>query len=231
MGGGSCRLPSSGEGVAFQYSTNGGITWTRLSAIRYYNARSPTVYSGVLPSVAQASSTRFRWIQASNSGPNYDVWSIDDVYVGSSVAGNFFYESFEQSTSNLLGSGNWVSLGAGTVAVNVCSRSGQVLQQNTSSSAAMQTGPIALNSTGTYVIQFDLVMKCGVAYSQQNPVIVEYNTNAGVGTSWTSLRTKCFPGTSSCNSNPDLYARATTYYSTEYKEWRRVTIPIPAVAL
>ena len=231
MGGGSCRYPSSsGEGVAFQYSINGGITWTDLSSIRYYSARNPTEFSGVFPSAAQTRSTRFRWLQASNSGPNYDVWSIDDVYIGSGVTGNF-YESFEQSTDKLLASGKWISLGSGTEATNVCSGSSQVLLQNTSSTTAVQTGPITINSTGTYVVQFDLLMKCGIAYSQQNPVIVEYNTNAGAGTSWTSLRTKCFPGSSVCLNNPLLYARPTTYYSTEYKEWRRVTIPLPAVSL
>jgi reelin len=230
MGGGSCRYPSNGEGVAFQYSTNGGITWTDLLSVRYYSARNPTVFSGVLPSAAQTLATRFRWLQASNSAPNYDVWSIDDVYIGSGVTG-VFYESFEQSTDKLLTSGKWISLGSGTEAANVCSRSSQALLMNTSSTAAVQTGPITVNSTGPYVVQFDLLMKCGIAYSRPNPVLVEYNTNAGIGTSWTSLRAKCFPGSSVCTKNPLLYARPTTYYSTEYKEWRRITIPLPAVSV
>ena len=232
MGGGSCRYPStSGEGVTFQYSSNGGITWTVLTSQRYYSSRQTLTVRGQLPSTAQTPSTRFRWLQTSNSGPGYDVWSIDDVYIGGGVGNNYFYETFEQSTEQLVNSEKWVSTGIALTSSNVCSSSSRVLVDNTTSTTPIQTAPININASGNYVLQFDLVMACGQSYSTPNPVRVEYNKVTSSSSSWTSLTTPCFPGTSTCDSNKGLYAQPNTFYSTAFKEWRRVVLVIPSQSL
>ena len=92
------------RGIAFQYSTNGGVSWTDLQTTYYYNSGYPHVLSGELPSAAQSPSTIFRWLQVSTNGErlNYGVWSIDDVYIGSGVNPTSMVETFDPVDEN-----NW----------------------------------------------------------------------------------------------------------------------------
>lgn len=74
------------EGVYFQYSTNGGSTWTTI----YYfdpNGGYNTPYTSwnnwcfQIPVAAITSSTMFRWHQTADSGASYDHWGIDNVQI------------------------------------------------------------------------------------------------------------------------------------------------------
>eukprot|EP00049_Salpingoeca_infusionum_P002869 m.60739 g.60739 ORF g.60739 m.60739 type:complete len:3550 (+) comp11834_c0_seq1:480-11129(+) len=94
----SCRPPSSSsESVVFAYSTDFGNIWTKL-ATQYYYSTSRTEVSVALPSNARTSYTRFMWYQPSNSGANYDVWAIDNVYIGPSAHPGVVFEDFTSST-------------------------------------------------------------------------------------------------------------------------------------
>ena len=73
---------SSNEGVIIDYSTNGGITWTTLKTLAYYDYRNPKAVGVALPAGAQTSATRFRWWQPYNSGSRHDEWALDEVYIG-----------------------------------------------------------------------------------------------------------------------------------------------------
>ncbi len=74
------------EGVYFQYSTNGGTTWT---TIQYFDPDGGynTPYTSwnnwcfQIPAAAITSSTMFRWHQTADSGAQYDHWGIDNVQI------------------------------------------------------------------------------------------------------------------------------------------------------
>jgi len=90
------------EGIAVQYSTNGGSTW---NTIEYYapngdvltfipTGTSPGVSAGVqtpftvwttrlvpIPPAAQTTSTRFRWAQTISTSNVYDHWGLDNVSI------------------------------------------------------------------------------------------------------------------------------------------------------
>jgi hypothetical protein len=88
------------EGIAFQYSTDGGLTW---NTILYYApdgnsypiiqtstasvAFGPTTYttwgtfSVPIPPAALTSSTAFRWFQPNSSGSCCDNWGLDNIFI------------------------------------------------------------------------------------------------------------------------------------------------------
>ncbi len=94
------QLDQWDEGVALQYSTNGGSTWT---TIVYYawdgtvltsipTATTPGAtgsssmsswgaYTVQIPPAANTTSTRFRWFQQNTSGNGYDNWGLDNIVI------------------------------------------------------------------------------------------------------------------------------------------------------
>ena len=85
------------EGVYFQYSTNGGGTWTTIEYYPPTNGGFPTggldmtewnLFTHTVPPGGQTANTRFRWAQLASSNNNFDHWGIDEVniLVNSNVA-------------------------------------------------------------------------------------------------------------------------------------------------
>ena len=102
---------STDEGVVAMFSTNGGISWTRLAIFSYYGYRSVTTYRSALPSAARSSSTRFGWWQPFNSGDNQDEWAIDDVFIGGEdINPTSMYETFDP-----ISQGSWLFYNGGIV--------------------------------------------------------------------------------------------------------------------
>ena len=228
--GGSCRYPTStAEGVVFQYSNVGGMTWTTIRTFAYASYRSPTQISGYLPADAMTKATRFRWMQTSNSGANYDAWAIDDVSIIPLVAAGYIADDFTSATPDgITNSPNWLLLRGITVGngKDVCSSSnGKALVYNSTSVVSyLQAAPIlVLSSVNMYMIQFDLVMKCGYPYSRLNPIDVQFNaTGASSSNGWKYARQSCLP-LSNC---PNGYSQQSSLSSEEYTSWKRVTIPL-----
>ncbi len=93
------------EGVALQYSTDGGTTWT---TIYYYvpdgtttttiSTSSTSVAFGAtpfttwgtfnvqIPTGAQTTNTMFRWFQPNSSGSCCDNWGLDNIFINASGA-------------------------------------------------------------------------------------------------------------------------------------------------
>ena len=81
-GGSPCENADGGEDVVLEYSTNGGASWTNINT---YDTEAFTAFnliSEIVPPAAQTSNTRFRWRQISHSGDDFDVWSMDNVSIG-----------------------------------------------------------------------------------------------------------------------------------------------------
>ena len=76
------------EGVTFQYSTNGGITWTTIQYWDPVGGYDPILtswntYSFPIPPGAMTPNTTFQWIQNNSSGACCDNWGIDNVSITS----------------------------------------------------------------------------------------------------------------------------------------------------
>lgn len=85
------------EGVTFQYSTDGGLTWV---TIQYwdpqggYNAQmtSWNTYTFSIPPAAIGPNTMFRWIQFNSSGTCCDNWGLDNVTIDPGLCGTYWYD-------------------------------------------------------------------------------------------------------------------------------------------
>ncbi len=74
------------EGVALQYSVNGGTTWVEIHYFDPNGGNDETLINWTewcfeLPPAAIASNTMIRWFQDNDSGADYDHWGIDNVQI------------------------------------------------------------------------------------------------------------------------------------------------------
>lgn len=87
-GTGSCEGPDlTNEGVYFEYSVDGGATWT---TIQYFQPNSGGTtgpylswaqYCFPIPAAAETPNTIFQWFQSGSSGSCCDHWGIDNVEI------------------------------------------------------------------------------------------------------------------------------------------------------
>ncbi|MFK7786320.1 MAG: gliding motility-associated C-terminal domain-containing protein [Crocinitomicaceae bacterium] len=79
-----CDDAEIGEDVYLEYSTNGGFTWVPMATLLESNYPVFTYLTLPIPAGAQTASTRFRWSQPNFTGPNQDVWMLENVNLSSS---------------------------------------------------------------------------------------------------------------------------------------------------
>jgi gliding motility-associated-like protein len=78
------------EGVTFQYSTDGGVTWIILDYWDPLGGYDPTLtswntYTFTIPPGAIGPNTQFQWVQLNSSGTCCDNWGVDNVEISSVV--------------------------------------------------------------------------------------------------------------------------------------------------
>ena len=82
------------EGVFFQYSTDGGTTWTDLfyfdPTIANSGYYSWNTYCFTLPPAALSANTMFQWQQSNISNTGFDHWGIDNVSVTPTPCGYYY---------------------------------------------------------------------------------------------------------------------------------------------
>ncbi|WP_343747830.1 gliding motility-associated C-terminal domain-containing protein [Fluviicola sp.] len=101
-----CEGPDQlNEGVALQYSNDGGATWITIIYYVPDGTTSPTILTGTtsvafgptafttwntyniqIPPGAQTSNTQFRWYQPTSSGGCCDNWGLDNIFINASGA-------------------------------------------------------------------------------------------------------------------------------------------------
>ena len=74
------------EGVALQYSIDGGASWVEIHYFDPNGGYDPqfinwTEWCFELPPAAITSNTMIRWFQDNDSGADYDHWGIDNVQI------------------------------------------------------------------------------------------------------------------------------------------------------
>ena len=86
-----CEGPDlAGEGVYFEYSTNGGATWTQINYFHPNGGYDPIMtawnqYCFTIPAAAETPNTLFHWAQTGSSGAAFDNWGLDNVTISSLV--------------------------------------------------------------------------------------------------------------------------------------------------
>ncbi|MDR0801252.1 gliding motility-associated C-terminal domain-containing protein [Fluviicola sp.] len=126
-----CEQPDQfNEGVALQYSTNGGTTWTTIT---YYapdgtvlnniptsitpGASGPTpftvwnTFNVPIPPAANTTSTKFRWYQPNTSGNGFDNWGLDNIVINA-MGGNCSADISLVWSNGLTGNANTITAGA-----------------------------------------------------------------------------------------------------------------------
>ncbi len=106
-GAGNCEGPDLySEGVHFQYSLNGGMTWIDIQywpplngGYDWYQTQWQT-YCVTIPPVAATTSTQFRWYQDLGSGAQYDHWGIDNVNISAINCDAYYYDWFVDGTED-----------------------------------------------------------------------------------------------------------------------------------
>ncbi len=199
-GGTPCEDADPGEEVVLEYSNNSGGTWANIATYLTTAFPTPTQVIQAIPAAARTTSTRFRWRQLSNSGTNFDNWSIDNVVVPLTA----LIDNFTTATNPAI----WQNITNGAVNNNCGSPSGNHLWFNGTNRSATT---FDLNTTGGGNITLNLDFGTGASPCENadpgEDVVLEYSTNQG--------------GT---------YTTLVTYGTEVFTNWNASTVPIPPAA-
>ncbi|KAF2349206.1 EGF-like domain [Trinorchestia longiramus] len=227
------------ESVYVHVSCNAGLTWTLLHTLHVGLYHEPSHVSLPLPSSARGNSCRFRLSQPQHSGPDHDMWAVDDLTVTAQALDyiQLYFQDLESANSSLrfhlgsLGS----SCGRDEVLVFPAESStaessfaGQSRPSN--KKRLMETKSLSVGPS--FMMQFQLMIGCGKTDANhplddpeaeaENVVMLEYSLNHGL--SWHLVQRPCSPSTPGCRSH---FTRGTVYHSTEFHQWKRVTLRLP----
>jgi len=103
---GGCDGPDSPtEGVAFQYSINGGANWIGIQYWPPNGGYDPMLttwnqYCVTIPPAAMGPNTKFRWYQNVGSGNQFDQWGLDNIEIASQLIGVYYFDWLEDGSIN-----------------------------------------------------------------------------------------------------------------------------------
>ncbi|XP_060574508.1 reelin-like isoform X2 [Ruditapes philippinarum] len=214
-----CPAPEdTKELVILDVSCDGGVTWNLLKTFNIFDYRKPMSDSVKLPDIARGSNCKFRWFQPEHSGFHNDVWALDDINLN-----DHLFNTIHVHMTSLDDFDEKLTVTNGKLSDHYCNRMKSISfigkpEGNFSrilTTESMHVGP-------GYILQFELVMGCGLPYSEikDNHVYLEYSTDHGIH--WDLVIEPCLPP-EPC----DPIHEGTIYDWTRYKEWTRVTIPLP----
>jgi gliding motility-associated-like protein len=84
------------EGVSFEYSIDGGLTWVQIGYWDPMGGNDPFLtawngYTFTIPAAAIGPNTQFQWIQQNSSGACCDNWGLDNVNISANDC-NYYYD-------------------------------------------------------------------------------------------------------------------------------------------
>ncbi|KAJ7407130.1 hypothetical protein WISP_128431 [Willisornis vidua] len=175
----TCKAPDQpGEGVLLHYSYDNGITWKLLEHYSYLNYHEPRIISVELPEDARQIGIQFRWWQPYHSSQGEDVWAIDEIIMTSVL-----FNSISLDFTNLVEVTQSLGFYLGNVQPH-CGHDWTLCFTGDSKLASsmryVETQSMQIGAS--YMIQFNLVMGCGQAFTphMDNQVKLEYSTNHGL---------------------------------------------------
>ncbi|XP_045165547.2 reelin-like [Mercenaria mercenaria] len=214
-----CPAPEeTKELVILDYTCDGGITWKLLKTFNIFDYRKPMSDSVQLPESARDIGCKFRWFQPEHSGYHKDVWALDDISLN-----DHLFNTLHLHMANMVDIGEKLTVTHGKLSDSYCRKMksisfiGKPLEDDVRmlTTESMHVGP-------RYMMQFELVMGCGLPYSENidNRLYLEYSTDHGIH--WGLVIDPCFP-----QAPCEPIHKGTVYDWTQYREWTRVTIPLP----
>ncbi|KAL4226959.1 hypothetical protein ACF0H5_014936 [Mactra antiquata] len=215
-----CRPPTvTSELVILDYSCNGGVSWNLLKIFSITDYRTPMSDSVQLPEGAKDINCKFRWWQPHHSGYHQDVWAIDDISLN-----DHLFNTLHLHMANMVEIDQELTVTHGHLSDNYCRKMKSISfidqpisgQERILTTESMHVGP-------GYIVQFELVMGCGLPYSEtmDNRLYLEYSTDHGIH--WGLVIDPCLPP-AACKP----VHQGTIYDWTQYKDWTRVTVPLPS---
>jgi hypothetical protein len=130
-----CEQADANEEVVLEYSINNGTTWSLINTYQVGSFANFTTVNEIIPPAAQTTATQLRWRQLSNSGLDFDNWSLDNISIQSSTGGAFTYAwspatgLSSTSISNPLATVNATTTYTVTVSDGTCSKSASITLQ------------------------------------------------------------------------------------------------------
>lgn len=225
----SCRTPNwIGEGLILAYSTNMGGNWTYIGQYGYSSYTTAAKQIVPLPDGAKTSTTRIMLWQPSHSGTSYDVWAIDDFYVGGGDSLGGYASSAAATFLNPLPLSEPEFLfHTGGVRSTFCGKPALVFN-STDGGFELETNVLSIPSSGA-VLLFEVATGCGPADTASSDVsfVLQTQPPPEQSVSYRSIHPLgCNPGyDSSCNawSAPGPSSFAASDFSTGF---HRFSIPL-----
>jgi reelin len=152
-GTGCTAVRSSSQVPIVDYSIDGGVTWTTLEVLRYYDYTQTSAGINIrIPMAAQTRATYFRLWQYNFYSSDSATWTLDDLFIGGYTPGNgsTLFETFSP-----LKASNWLFYPSGRVVNGKCSAqtpalyfdgTGEGQQYATTKPFALQVDPYQLIS-------------------------------------------------------------------------------------
>ncbi|XP_064633067.1 reelin-like [Lineus longissimus] len=217
----SCPSPDQAtEAVYLLYSCDGGVTWRSLKHMAVEDQHNePKKVNIRLNKGLRDKVCRFRWTQPHHSGQGQDVWAVDDIALTDKL-----YNTISVDFSDVVKVGEVASVHLGKVST-YCGRN-RVLSfvgaPKVGESRYFRTDPVIIGPS--FMLQLDLVMACSDLYTNGKSynVNLEYSTDHGMN--WRLVTEPCLPP----KVCPGDYGMGTVYEAVEYKQWRRITVPLPS---
>ncbi|KAL5013759.1 hypothetical protein ScPMuIL_008029 [Solemya velum] len=214
-----CPAPDHpSEGVVLDYSCDGGTTWHLLKYFSTTEYRQPRSDMVMLPPHAKGPGCRFRWWQPHHSGPQQDVWAVDDVLLT-----NHLFNTLDIEMKDIGNTTDRLTINGGKLTDSYCGKPKSLSflsprKENESRFLMTESMPIG----PSYMMQFDLVMGCKKPYNPtlDNHLYLEYSKDHGL--SWSLVEDPCLPP-STC----DEFRAGTVFDASQYPEWTRVMVLLP----
>lgn len=184
-GSGNCEGPdAANEGVHFQYSLNGGVTWVDIQYWPPNGGYDPNLtvwnlYCVTIPTVAQTVSTRFRWYQDLGSGATFDHWGIDNVELSVTACDAYYYDWGVDGITNAADT---------NICMDTSSEDFTVIFTNGIDDTCSAT--ITMNSSISVDLGPDTILNCG--QSTVDLMAVQSGSSAGYDVLWSTGATATY---------------------------------------
>lgn len=221
-----CQRPTqTSEGVVLAYSVSAGVHWTAIIEFSYFLYRSGEALFVELPPAARTVATRLMLWQPSSSARNYDVWGVDDLFIGPQVGALALAAAASFSSPPPLPEKQFLFHTNGERA-QFCSRDNVLLYRGTSGAFTLDTAPLTVGAGA--IFQFEIATACSGALPSRAFEIRLQTANAKGGS---------FSDVASSVCNPAFESSCSTYEgqgvsrfpSYDFADgWRRVVWPLPA---
>ncbi|XP_041459310.1 reelin-like [Lytechinus variegatus] len=217
---GSCSpAVNASESVLVLSSCDNGIHWNLIKVMEYNAYRTARAVLIHLNPVAKGDACMIRWWQPSNGGENQGVWALDDIAMTMTLRNNINLDFSDHREVRRA-----LTFHTGQIGEACNIGPALVLPGQSHSSGASILETQSLQVGASFMIQFYLAVGCGQQrrIGHNYSINLEYSTDHGL--TWHDVVPSCMPGDVGCAT----YRQGSQYHSTEYTEWTRISLPLPA---